>query len=92
MTFLEYKLSRSSPQSGISERLKGWISAMKKSRQRRRNQRIDRQAFQSLLYLDDSTLADIGYEREDVVRHNRLPLDVNAALQLGSTRLRRRTP
>ncbi len=51
-------------------------------RRRVRQHRRDRLAFQQLLYLDDQTLKDIGYNRFDVVRANELPLHINAAQTL----------
>ncbi|MEP1206376.1 MAG: hypothetical protein ABJM29_17475 [Rhizobiaceae bacterium] len=56
----------------LAERLQAW-------RKRRRQQRIDRQAFQQMLYLDDHTLADIGYKRRHLEEADNLPIDVNAA-------------
>ncbi len=48
----------------------------------RRQWRIDRQAFDNLLLLNDAILQDIGTHREDVLRASRLPLRKNAALEL----------
>lgn len=48
-------------------------------RKRRRQQRIDRLAFQQLLYLDDHLLQDVGYDRADLEDANKLHLDINAA-------------
>jgi len=49
---------------------------------RRRQQRIDRLAFQRLLVMDEHLLDDIGYRRQDVEATNALPLGENAALAL----------
>ena len=43
---------------------------------------IDRQAFSHLLSLDDHTLDDIGITRYDIYLANRLPMNVNASLEL----------
>lgn len=47
-----------------------------------RDRKSDRQAFETLLRLDDATLADMGYSRADVEKASRLPISVNAALYL----------
>ncbi|MCP4073053.1 MAG: DUF1127 domain-containing protein [Hyphomicrobiales bacterium] len=47
--------------------------------------RVDRQAFSHLLTLDDHILKDIGLTRDDVVWASRLPVSVNASLELGKT-------
>ncbi len=44
--------------------------------------RVDRQAFSHLLTLDAHILKDIGLTRDDVVRASRLPVSVNASLEL----------
>ncbi len=44
--------------------------------------RVDRQAFSHLLTLDDHILKDIGLTRDDVVWASRLPVSVNASLEL----------
>ena len=44
--------------------------------------RIDRDAFNTLLGLDDRALTDIGVKREDVLWASRLPLSFNAAQEL----------
>ncbi|MEM9277940.1 MAG: DUF1127 domain-containing protein [Pseudomonadota bacterium] len=49
---------------------------------RKKQQRIDRDAFKNLLSLDDRSLADIGVTREDVMWASNLPLSTNAALEL----------
>ncbi|MEM7213933.1 MAG: DUF1127 domain-containing protein [Pseudomonadota bacterium] len=48
----------------------------------RRQQRIDRDAFSNLLALDDRSLADIGVTRDQVIWASKLPLSVNAALEI----------
>jgi len=45
----------------------------------RAQQRIDRDAFNQLLRLDNDMLKDIGVSREDVVYASRLPISENAA-------------
>ena len=59
----------------FSERL----SRLEIWRKQRRQRRIDRLAFQQMLYLDDHMLEDVGYHRADLEGVNNLPLDVNAA-------------
>ncbi len=41
-----------------------------------------RDAFQALLHLDERMLDDIGLSRADILWASRLPLKVNAALEL----------
>ncbi|MBX2837079.1 MAG: DUF1127 domain-containing protein [Gammaproteobacteria bacterium] len=55
----------------------------------RYNQRIDRQAFNNVLTLDDRALKDIGVTRQDVKWASRLPLSEDAALKLESIARRR---
>ena len=61
-----------------------------KARARRRQQRIDRLAFQNLLRLDPHLLDDVGYQRHEVEQANSLPLTSNAAIVLLESRRRRR--
>ncbi len=56
----------------------------------RRDQRIARQAFQTMLYLDDKTLRDIGVTHEEVVQANNLPVERSAAQELRRILLERR--
>lgn len=49
---------------------------------RRRQERVDRAAFNNLLSLDDGLLKDIGVSRGDVRWASNLPLSVNAAIEL----------
>lgn len=58
------------------------IEALRKYRILRKALRIDRLAFQHVLYLDDRILDDMGVTREDVLWANKLPLRQNAALEL----------
>ena len=58
------------------------IDTFRRDRELRRKWRINRQAFQNMLYLNDRILEDIGVTRDDVLWANRLPLRVNAALEL----------
>lgn len=44
--------------------------------------RTDRQAFQHMMALDDKLLRDIGLTRSDVIWASRLPLSLNAAVEL----------
>ena len=67
----------------IGFRWKKWLSQKAEQfaawRKRRRQQRIDRLAFQQMLYLDPHLLGDIGYQQFELEDANNLPLDVNAA-------------
>ena len=58
------------------------IDTFRRDRDLRRKWRISRLAFQNMLYLNDRILEDIGVTRNDVFWANRLPLRVNAALEL----------
>ena len=49
---------------------------------KRQEQRIDRDAFNTLLRLSDRELADIGLKRDDVLRASNLPLSFNASDEL----------
>ena len=49
---------------------------------KRRQQRIDRDAFLNLLRLDERELRDIGLTRDDVLLASKMPLSYNAALEL----------
>ncbi len=60
--------------------------------ERRRQQRMDRDAFLHLLSLDDVMLDDIGVDREELLWAANLPLQTNAALVLAEvSRARRKT-
>jgi uncharacterized protein YjiS (DUF1127 family) len=48
----------------------------------KRQRRIDRQAFQHLIALEDPILKDIGITRADVIWASKLPLSQNAATEL----------
>ena len=77
-------ITHSQPVSTLNwSRWTSWISdrfgQFQNWRRLRRQQRINRQAFQQLLYLDDHLLRDTGYHRADLEDANNLPLDVNAA-------------
>lgn len=60
----------------------------------RRQNKISRRAFQSMLTLEDHILHDIGVTRYDVLWANKLPLSQNAAIELNkiSKKQRRTTP
>lgn len=51
-------------------------------RRERHRQKIDRLAFETLLRLDEETLADLGYTKAQVTRASKLPLEINAAEHL----------
>lgn len=58
---------------------------------RRQQRRIDRQAFQNLMTLDDHILKDIGLTRTDGIWANQLPLSQNAAVELEKIARQNRT-
>ncbi len=70
---------------GIAKR-----AQFRKYRQHRRQLKIDRLAYQHMLYLDDHMLSDIGHRRRDVDAANALPLGENAALAVYQHRLANR--
>lgn len=53
------------------------------------NQRINRQAFNYLLTLDDNLLKDIGVTRQDVQWASQLPLEEDAATKIEQIARRR---
>ncbi len=53
----------------------------------RRQQKIDRLAFDNMLSLSDEILRDIGVDREDVLQASRLPLSQSASKYLQKTAL-----
>lgn len=55
------------------------FSAIRNHVVRKYNQRIDRQAFNYLLTLDESLLKDIGVTRGDVMWASQLPMSEDAA-------------
>lgn len=87
-----YPISQS--QTGLITKLASTISdtyaRWQKARAKRRQQRIDRLAFQNLLHLDPHLLDDVGYQRHEVEQANSLPLNSNAAIVLLESRRRRR--
>ena len=52
------------------------------ARKLRAQRKLDREAFNTLLSLDDRSLADIGVSRQDVLWASRLPLSQNASHEL----------
>ncbi len=52
----------------------------------RRQRRIDREAMQSLLSLDEASLKDIGISRDDVIWASKLAMHQNASLELEKIR------
>lgn len=79
-------LNRALPGSALVRLWRDALQKLRLYRETRKQQRIDRAAFETLLYLDDATLADIGYDRADVLSASRLPVHVNAARTLNRTR------
>jgi len=80
------KSNREFAQTTTFPRLKDYLRRnfhrFRKYRELRKAQRIDRLAFQHVLYLDDQLLEEIGVTRYDVLWANKLPLKENAALEL----------
>ncbi len=74
------------PSSGFRKLLNAVKSGWRIWRQRR----IDRQAFQHMIALDDHILHDIGVTRSDVIWASRLPLSQNAALELQKLSLQKK--
>lgn len=68
--------------SAIENYLKSWATAINIVFTQRKLQRINRQAFSHLLSLDDHILDDIGITRNDILDASRLPVNVNASLEL----------
>lgn len=66
--------------AAIGQKLKTIVSQWNVYRQNK----INRQAFQSVLTLDDHILRDIGVTRIDVLWANKLPLSYNAAIELNN--------
>lgn len=58
------------------------IGKLRNQYQIRKQRRIDRDAFNRLVTLDESALKDIGITRADVLWASQLPLSVNASLEL----------
>ena len=69
---------------GAVARIRSWFET-------RSQQKIDRDAFRTLLSLDDTMLRDIGVTRDEVRRAADLPLSVNAALELETLAKTRRS-
>jgi len=70
-------------------RISHWISRAIGVLRKRINQRLERQAFNTLLRLDDQMLKDIGVTRMDVKWASNLPLSQDAALRLEAIARRR---
>ncbi|WP_119165320.1 hypothetical protein [Algihabitans albus] len=70
--------------------LLGFWRSLSESLRRRRDERLARLAFLNMLTLDEKTLDDIGVTREEVVWGSRLPLHVNAALEVRRVARKRR--
>ena len=68
--------------SAIESYLKSLVSRINAVFTQRKQQRVDRQAFSHLLSLDDHILDDIGITRNDILIASRLPINVNASLEL----------
>lgn len=77
--------------SALISKLRHQVKNRLQNFQQYKSNRIDRQAFQSLVRLDDRVLDDIGVTRGDVIWANNLPLAINAAQELNKiSKIRRR--
>lgn len=65
-----------------------WNDRLKRYLKLRRQRQFDRDAFRTLLRLDDHELADIGITRADVRWASKLPIDVNASQELEKLRIK----
>lgn len=68
--------------TGVRAFWHGFRNAIATYLARRRERRVNREAFQHMLSLDETMLRDIGVTRNDVLWASRLPLSENAALEL----------
>lgn len=78
-------LAKPTNATGLQRTLKAILSTYGTLRNRlaiRHQQKIDRQAFESMLSLDDDLLQDIGVTRDAVRWAAALPLEENAAQAL----------
>ena len=84
---------RSLPKIRVQKRTPTWlvrfISTGKEYLVRKYNQRIDRQAFDNLLTLDDDLLKDIGVTRQDVIYASNQPRTTDASALLNEIARRR---
>ena len=67
---------------GLATTLSAAVSSIVDAIRTRRQRKLDRSAVQYMLGLEDHMLRDIGLTRGDVEWANRLPLSVNAAVEL----------
>jgi len=72
------KAASTSPSEWLKTQLAGAVKSVRNYFQCRQ----DRQAFQTLMGLEDAALKDIGVTRADVLWANQLPLSQNAAVEL----------
>ncbi len=68
--------------------LRALVEAVSHAWEVRRQRRINRDAFKTLLRMDDRSLADIGVTRDEVVWASRLPLSYNASAELEKLKTR----
>ncbi|MCO5133007.1 MAG: DUF1127 domain-containing protein [Phyllobacteriaceae bacterium] len=66
----------------LAQTIIGAFSRLSMAIRIRRQRKLDRSAVQYMLGLEDHMLRDIGLTRGDVEWANRLPLSVNAAVEL----------
>jgi len=74
--------SATSPLTRIGAKIAEAYAAFKARRAQYRQRRIDRQAFEHMLALDDKMLKDIGVTRNDVIWASQLPRSENASQEL----------
>ncbi|MEP0940136.1 MAG: hypothetical protein ABJH63_10505 [Rhizobiaceae bacterium] len=91
MSIAQCNTITSQPSAGLKSWIIRQLSSFRAWRHRRRQQRIDRLAFQQMLYLDDHLLNDVGYQRFELEDANSLPLDTNAAQAVQMVRTEHRT-
>ncbi len=74
----------------IQEKLSGFLSGillkLKTAYAQRRQRKIDRDAFRSLMSLDEKSLKDIGVSRDDIIWASKLAMHENAAKELEKIR------
>ena len=70
----------------LSNFIKGIFAKLKQSHIQRHQQRIDRDALQNLMALDETSLKDIGIKRDDIIWASKLAMHENASQELEKLR------
>jgi hypothetical protein len=91
MAYVDFHYAPTNPTKGLSRFLQSVFQKLVRRYRIRRQRCIDRQAFTTLLYLDEAILHDMGYTLEEVVSAQKLPQEINAARYLRDQRRLRRT-